>query len=80
MTDDKDLQVIREYLINNVFKNGNIMFSDDRGDNDVDLPDIIASLYELLHQEVTGEPYHYFFHFANKIGSWVEDDVFTERR
>jgi len=72
---DKELSKVREYIIDNVMTNPDVMFSDDR--DGVDLPEIIASLYELLHRQVTGEPYQYFFHLANKIGSDVEDDLFT---
>lgn len=77
---EKELEKIREYIIDNVMTNENVMFSNDRFNSVVDLPEIIASLYELLHQQVTGEPYHYFFHFANKIGAYVEDDLFSKRR
>jgi len=73
---DKELSKVREYIIDNVMTNPDVMFSDDR--DGVDLPEIIASLYELLHRQVTGEPYQYFFHLANKIGSDVEDDLFTK--
>ena len=74
---EKELEKIREYIIDNVMTDTDIMFSDNRIDG-VDLPGIIASLYELLHREVTGEPYQYFHHFANEIGSDVEDDLFTK--
>lgn len=47
-------------------------------DNDIDLIEIIASLYEELHREVMGEPYDYMFHWANKSGSWVESDLFEK--
>lgn len=73
---EKDLEKIREYIIDNVMTNKDVMFSNDRWNSNIDLPEIIASLYELLHQQVTGKPYNYFFHFANKIGAWVEDDLF----
>ena len=73
---DKGLEKIRAYLIDVVFQNEDIMFSDDR--DEIDLPEIIASLYEVLHRVVTGEPYNYFFHYANKIGSWVEEDLFLD--
>ena len=69
------LDQIREYLIDNVFRNPDVMFSKERYEKD--LPDIIASLYEVLHRTVTGKPYEYMFHWANKIGAWVEDDLFT---
>ena len=75
---EKELEKIREYIIDNVMMNEKVMFTDDRLNGVVDLPEIIASLYELLHQQVTGKSYNYFFHFANKIGAWVENDLFTK--
>lgn len=76
--DERKLKQIRDYLIDNVFRNPDVMFSKDR-DEIIDLPEIIASLYEMLHRTVTGEPYEYMFHWANKIGSYVEDDLFTQK-
>lgn len=73
----RELQNVREYLISNVMRNDDIMLNAELRDN-VDLPSIIASLYELLHREVTGVPYEYMFHWANKVGSDVEDDIFKE--
>jgi hypothetical protein len=74
---EKELEKIREYIIDNVMTDTDIMLSDARIDG-VDLPEIIASLYELLHRQVTGEPYQYFYHFANKIGADVEDNLFSQ--
>ena len=74
--DNKELEKIRQYIIDNVMISEEIMFSDTRTDG-IDLPEIIASLYELLHQQVTGKPYQYFYHFANKIGADVEDNLFN---
>ena len=74
---EKELEKIREYIIDNVMTDTDIMLSDNRIDG-VDLPEIIASLYELLHRQVTGEPYQYFYHFANKIGADVEDNLFSQ--
>lgn len=72
----KNLDVIRAYLVEKVFQNPDIMFSKDR--EKIDLPEIIASLYECLHRAVIGEPYLYMFHWANKIGSDVDDQLFME--
>lgn len=72
----KNIDDIREYLIENVFRNPDIMFSDER--NNIDLPEIIASLYNCLHLVVTGEPYDYMFHWANKVGSYVDEQLFME--
>lgn len=70
------LNKIRNYIVINIMRNPDIMFSDIR-DNDVDPIEVIASLYEILHRMITGEPYNYMFHWANKCGSWVKDDLFT---
>ena len=69
------LQVIRKYIIDNIMRNEDIMHNEDAR-NYVDLPSVIASLYELLHREITGESYNYMFHWANKVGSTVEDNLF----
>lgn len=65
------LNRIRKYLIENIYRNTDIMFNDTiRPDNsDIDLIDIITGLYELLHLEITGESYDYMWHWANKIGA-----------
>lgn len=68
------LNEITTYLKENVFKNPDIMYTDD--DTILDLLEMIASLHNLLYEEVTGERYDYMFHWANKIGSWVYDDFF----
>lgn len=77
----KKLEKIRNYIIDNIMREPKYMFSEEiRGttDNDIDLVEIIASLYEELHFEVMGEPYDYMFHWANKCGSWVESDIFEK--
>lgn len=76
--DAEKLNYIREYIVNNIMRESDIMNNEDCR-NVVDLPEVIASLYELLHLIVTGEPYEYMFHWANKCGSWVENDLFTEQ-
>lgn len=83
----ENLEKIRSWLVENIFRDPDIMLSDSRfievyGDpgekTEMDMACVIASLYEVLHQEVTGEPYNYFFHHANKCGAWVEDNMFTD--
>lgn len=79
MTKEK-LNKITGYLIDNVWRNGNVMFDKEcieEGDVS-NLVDIISSLHNLLHEEVTGERYNYAFHWANKVGSDTEDNVFDE--
>lgn len=70
------LDAIREWLIDNIFRNDDVMFSDAREVNGMDLIEVIASLYNEYHNAVIGKPYDYMFHWANKCGSWVEEDLF----
>lgn len=80
MTKD-ELNTITSLLIENVFRNSHIMFSEDEimiGDEVVGLPDIIASLHNLLYEQITGERYNYMFHWTNKVGSDCIDDIFDE--
>lgn len=76
MGDVKRLMDIREWLIENIFREGYVMHSDAREVNGIDLIEVIASLYNEYHYAVLGEPYDYMFHWANKCGSWVEEDLF----
>lgn len=76
---DTQLEEVRVWLIDNVMEDAEIMFSDDIRNAKPDLVEVVASLYELLHREVTGQSYLYMFHWANKIGSWVENErIFTD--
>ena len=82
LTEDK-LNKIRTYLIDNIYRNPDIMFNDairgdDYSDKYIDLIEIITDLYELLHQLIEGEEYDYMFHWANKIGAWVETGNFLK--
>lgn len=80
MTKD-ELNAITSWLIENVFRNSHIMFSEDEimiGDVVIGMPDIIATLHNLLYEQITGERYDYMFHWANKVGSWCEDDIFDD--
>lgn len=72
----KELDNIRGWLIANIFRNETIMYNDNIRDYDIDLCDIIASLYNLLHKEVNGTDYNYMFHWANKIGAYIEEHYF----
>lgn len=81
---EKELEKVREFIIDNIMRNNAIMYNDEcRGsekayNTEIDLPAVIASLYNMLHKEVTGEEYNYFFHWTNKIGANVEDDYLRE--
>lgn len=82
MTLTKDqVYIISHWIEKNIMRNSDIMFNDEcRGDSEtygndkIDLVEVIASLFEIIHRITLNEPYHYMFHWANKIGSWVEDD------
>lgn len=75
----EELDNVREYIISNIVRNPNVMFDDNIRNDDYeyapDLVEVIVNLYELLHIEVTGKEYNYMFHWANKIGSWVDTDI-----
>lgn len=79
------LQKLTQLLAEKIFRNGEFMYS---ALNDIiitfddgtpaNAADIIASLHNLLCEAVTGNRYNYMFHWANKCGSWCEDDVFDD--
>lgn len=74
---EEELTKVRNFLVENVFRNPNIVLSCNnivRGDVEgIDLVDLIASLYDMLHLSVTGKHYDYMWHWANKVGSWCDD-------
>lgn len=77
MITKEQLDKITKRLIEKVWRNSNVMFDCD-GDDMSDAIDFIASLHNLLYECVTGERYNYAFHWANKIGSWTEDNMFDD--
>lgn len=50
----KRLDDIREWLIENIFRDGHVMFSDAREAGQIDLIEVIASLYNEYHNAVMG--------------------------
>ena len=79
----EELDNITLWIKNNIMRDSNIMFDDNiRGDcyefQDIDMIEVIASLHNMLYKEVTGEYYDYMFHWANKVGSRVYDDLFKK--
>lgn len=74
------LHKITSYLVENVWRNDNVMFDKEFiKEHDVEnLVDIISSLHNLLCEQVTGERYNYAFHWVNKIGSDVADNLFDD--
>lgn len=85
MTLTKDqVYIIAHWIEKNIMRNSDVMFNDNcrgnspAGNYDVDLVEVIASLYEIIHRMALNEPYNYMHHWANKIGACVEDDeIFT---
>ena len=62
---------------NNVMINSDIVYQ--LNAETLILLDYIASLHNLLYEEVTGERYDYMFHWTNKIGyNGIEDDIFDD--
>lgn len=81
--DENKLEKIRICIIDKIIENDFIMYDGKirnylSNDNCLDLVEVIVDLYEYLHQIITGEEYDYMFHWANKIGSWVETGKFDE--
>lgn len=72
---EKELKLIQEYLIYNVFRNPDVFWRCVQIDTSegLDVSDVIAGLFDLLHLVVTGDHYDYMWHWANKIGGWCED-------
>lgn len=83
MITKEELDKITETLIEQVFRNDDVMYSLRNNecmvfiDNEyADLIDIIASLHNLLYEAVTGSKYDYMWHWANKVGAWCNDNLF----
>lgn len=80
---ENQLNALTSWLIENIFRNPDIMYDDYFWKQEIelngaifDMLDIIASLHNLLYKAVTGKKYDYMFHWCNKIGSDCIDDVF----
>lgn len=80
---EKQLNALTAWLKDNIFRNTDIMFDNAIWNQELenlgcccDMIDIIATLHNLLYEEVTGERYNYMFHWANKIGGDCIDDAF----
>lgn len=77
----EELNRITEFMKEKVWRNPDVMGMTDE-DTTIqacaDLTDIATSLHNLLYEVVTGKRYDYAFHWANKIGSSLEDNVLDE--
>lgn len=74
--DENKLDLIKDYLVTNLFRNPEFMY--DEVVEDLEVAEIICDLFEYLHILIKGEPYEYMFHWANKCGSWVETGDFDK--
>lgn len=72
MTKEK-LDVITGFIIKIMRDGWSYVYDEDKN---YELLEIVASLHNELYKEVTGEYYDYMFHWANKCGMWVEDNLF----
>lgn len=86
MITEKQLNEITSWLKENIWRNSDVMYGYDyRYDLPVYSPDgrvidtidIITSLHNILYEAVTGKRYDYAFHWANKIGCSLFDDIFN---
>ena len=76
MTQEK-LDKITQDIKENIMRNGDLVYS--LNEDNLILLDYIASLHNILYEEVTGERYDYMHHWINKIGlSGVDDDIFDD--
>lgn len=85
MITEQELYKITDWLRENIWRNDDVMYGYDyrfdlpvlSPDNrTIDTIDIITSLHNLLFEAVTGKRYDYAFHWANKIGANLYDDIF----
>ena len=68
---EHDLEKIKDIIKNDIILSGDCLdyeFNDD----DVNLFEVITSLYNLLYEVCTGKKYDYFFHWFNKVGMSVD--------
>lgn len=76
-----NVEELRNFIVNDILRNPYIMFNDNiRGEEykDIDLIGVIVGMYEIIHRMKYHEAYDYMFHWANKVGSWVETDYLKE--
>lgn len=71
------MRAIRKFIIS-LMRNDTIMYNcyirGMEDEEDTDLMELIAYLYEIIHQLYYHEPYRYMFHWANKVGSFVDEE------
>ena len=74
LMNEDELKIIREFLIDSIIREPDIFIkcTEIEVSEDLDLIDVIAGLYNMLHKSVTGEDYDYMWHRANKIVFWCD--------
>lgn len=74
-----NIDVIDTWLRENVYTCEDFLYDVDHIDTADDHIDVIASLQNVLHMIVKGEPYDYAYHWTNKIGrNYVNDYIFID--
>lgn len=70
------MQTIDNFLKWKVYRNADIMYDDAAYINgEYHISDVIAAMQDFIHIILTDEPYDYAWHWANKIGSWIDSDA-----
>ena len=70
-----DLEKIKDVIKNDIILTDKTLdYEWNLDEDEIDLIQIITSLYNLLYEVCTGEKYDYFFHWLNKVGVNVDDD------
>lgn len=73
-----DINKIDTWLRENVYTSIDFVYDVDHVFTD-DHIDVIASLQNVLHMVLKGEPYDYAYHWTNKVGrNIVNDDIFVD--
>lgn len=75
--DDAKMKAITRFIIT-LMRNSDIMYNcyirGMESKDDIDLMDVIAYLHEIIYQLYYRRPYRYMFHWANKVGSAVDEE------
>lgn len=81
MLDEKKLDDITRQVVD-VMRNPDMTYSvgseEERDEILYIMRSHIASLHNLLYEMVTGDRYDYMFHWCNKVGSDVSDNIYDE--
>lgn len=74
---DAKMKVITRFIIS-LMRNNDMMYNcyirGMNSEDEIDLMDVIAYLHEIIYQLHYHSPYRYMFHWANKVGSTVDEE------